>query len=264
MSGVGVSMALNDDVFFRVSEKWTIARCCPTLLLALLISPAADVMAENGLIAPEAREELAAGQAGASDVAESSDYAPTRLRPHWTAPQRAPMLGKAVAAEMAHAEEPGAVYGKVGRIEKLVEQPVMIDVVGAGLFISPIKDENHEPAMSEVQTLTNELPETATQVFELDDWTTAARIVVHSPDKDDRLPSKLNQLLLTSGASSVEHHEVDMKVKRDHIRFYHPSDHMYAIEVAAALDGVLDTLLVKDFSFMRPLPPEGLVEIWLR
>lgn len=223
-------------------------------------------MAENGLVEPASERHVSEGDDALAD------YVPTRLLPQWTAPRRAPMLGKAVAAEMAHAAGPGTPYGDVGSVVDPVEQPAMIDVVGVELLISPITDENHQADAADKPPLPaalptsfeEELPESIKEVRRKDNWTTAARIVVHSPDKSDRLPSKLNQLLLSSGATSVENHEVELAVTRDHIRFYHPSDYMHAIEVAAALDGVLDTLLVKDFSFVRPQPPEGLVEIWLR
>jgi len=192
-----------------------------------------------------------------------------------------PELAKAVTSEaVTVAPRPGD-RRVLGIMSKPLSSVSMIDIVDAGFFMSPITDENHRAWTIDLRLREQALPESEGGFYTeavavsnkspavksespANDWTRATRIVVHSQDKNQRLPSKLHALLRSEGALSVESHEIELAVDRNHIRFFHESDHMHAMEVAAALDGVLDTLLVKDFSSIRPQPSKGLVEIWLR
>lgn len=92
----------------------------------------------------------------------------------------------------------------------------------------------------------------------------SSRIEVLGQDEGDELPQLLAELLRDSGEQLVEFKIVQVQVSADQIRYFHESDRSHAEYVAGLLTGVFDVLRVRDYSFFRPSPPEGLLEIWIQ
>ncbi len=89
----------------------------------------------------------------------------------------------------------------------------------------------------------------------------------------EREPARLARLaerLRGAGAGSIEMVEVDVRIGRDQLRFYFDDDRADAQRLAAALaipagqgTGPARSPEVRDFTFYRPLPRGGTIEIWL-
>lgn len=90
-----------------------------------------------------------------------------------------------------------------------------------------------------------------------------ARIVIHYPERGGYERSEeLVRLLRALGAGEVETRPVRYAVERQSIRYFHAADREVAGTVGEAVGGG-GRATVSDFTFYRPLPRKGTIEIWL-
>ena len=90
-----------------------------------------------------------------------------------------------------------------------------------------------------------------------------ARIVIHYPERGGYERSeKLVRLLRTAGTAEVETRPVRYSVERQSIRYFHAADRDVS-GVIGDLVGGGGRATVSDFTFFRPSPRNGTVEIWL-
>ncbi|TBN42778.1 hypothetical protein EYE42_05000 [Paracoccus subflavus] len=89
-----------------------------------------------------------------------------------------------------------------------------------------------------------------------------ARVVIHYPERGGRARSEaLVRLLRALDTGEVETRPVRHAVERQSIRYFHAADREMAGIVGEAVGGGRAT--VSDFTFYRPLPRKGTIEVWL-
>lgn len=90
-----------------------------------------------------------------------------------------------------------------------------------------------------------------------------ARVVIHYPERGGYERSKaLVRLLRALGAGEVETRPVRYAVERQSIRYFHAADREVSGIIGDAVGGG-GRATVSDFTFYRPSPRNGTVEIWL-
>ena len=90
-----------------------------------------------------------------------------------------------------------------------------------------------------------------------------ARVVIHYPERRGGSgPNALADRLRAAGTPEVETRPVRRSVDRLSIRYFHPADRGVSGLLGALLDGGGQSG-VEDFTFYRPRPRPGTVEIWL-
>lgn len=90
-----------------------------------------------------------------------------------------------------------------------------------------------------------------------------ARIVIHYSERRGRAaPEALARQLRAAGTAEVETRAVRQSVERLSIRYFHPADRRASEQLGGML-GAGGPAEVADFTFYRPRPRAGTVEIWL-
>jgi hypothetical protein len=90
-----------------------------------------------------------------------------------------------------------------------------------------------------------------------------ARVVIHYPERGgyDRA-EEIVRLLRVLGTAEVETRPVRYAVERQSIRYFHAADREASAQISAALGGGGGET-PSDFTFFRPSPRRGTIEIWL-
>lgn len=90
-----------------------------------------------------------------------------------------------------------------------------------------------------------------------------ARVVIHYPERGGYERSEqLVRLLRALGAGEVETRPVRYAVEQQSIRYFHAADREVSGTIGDAVGGG-GRATVSDFTFYRPSPRNGTVEIWL-
>lgn len=91
-----------------------------------------------------------------------------------------------------------------------------------------------------------------------------ARVVIHYPERRGAIrPEALAERLRAAGAAEVETRAVARSVERLSVRYFHPADRAVSDRVGLLAGGEDGQAGVTDFTFYRPRPRAGTVEIWL-
>lgn len=92
-----------------------------------------------------------------------------------------------------------------------------------------------------------------------------ARVAVHYPPGSSAEADGVSAELSGAGFADVSGHTVSFTITSPHVRFYHEVDRAAAERVASFMSDALDgaEVEVRSFTDFRPLPEEGLVEVWL-
>lgn len=90
-----------------------------------------------------------------------------------------------------------------------------------------------------------------------------ARVVIHYPERGGYERSEeLARLLRALGAGEVETRPVRYPVERQSIRYFHAADRNVSGDIGDLIGGG-GRATVADFTFFRPLPRNGTIEVWL-
>lgn len=90
-----------------------------------------------------------------------------------------------------------------------------------------------------------------------------ARVVIHYPEQGGfERAEELVRLLRILGAAEVETRSVRYPVDRQSIRYFHAADRDVSGIIADSIGGG-GRATVSDFTFYRPTPRNGTIEIWL-
>ena len=89
-----------------------------------------------------------------------------------------------------------------------------------------------------------------------------ARVVIHYPERGGfERAEEIVRLLRALGTAEVETRPVRYAVERQSIRYFHAADREASAQISLARGGGGET--PSDFTFFRPSPRRGTIEIWL-
>jgi hypothetical protein len=90
-----------------------------------------------------------------------------------------------------------------------------------------------------------------------------ARVVIHYPERGGfERAEEIVRLLRALGTAEVETRPVRYAVERQSIRYFHAADREASAQISLALSGGGGET-PSDFTFFRPSPRRGTIEIWL-
>ena len=90
-----------------------------------------------------------------------------------------------------------------------------------------------------------------------------ARVVIHYPERGGfERAEEIVRLLRALGTAEVETRPVRYAVERQSIRYFHAADREASAQISLALGGG-GWETPSDFTFFRPSPRRGTIEIWL-
>ena len=90
-----------------------------------------------------------------------------------------------------------------------------------------------------------------------------ARVVIHYPERGGfERAEEIVRLLRALGTAEVETRPVRYAVERQSIRYFHAADREASAQISLALGGGGGET-PSDFTFFRPSPRRGTIEIWL-